>query len=116
MPTFYRIVKSNPPTVADFLSYRALGVPRRRDTPELRESWEAVSVLNSLEAARSLLARVPTLGLYIAVLDVPDDGPVTYKQTGKLLAHFDLRGTPEDMLEMVQMVVPARSQPANGGT
>jgi hypothetical protein len=51
MPTFYRIVKTDPPTEADFLSHRARGIPLQRDTPELRRSWEGVSVYRTPEAA-----------------------------------------------------------------
>jgi hypothetical protein len=50
VPTFYRIVKTDPPTVADFLSYRAQGRRLIHDTPELRRSWEGVSVYDSIKA------------------------------------------------------------------
>ena len=69
MPIFYRIVRTNPPTEADFLSYEALGRPLYRDTPELRRSWEAVSVYDEVESARETVRRFPQIGTFIAELD-----------------------------------------------
>ncbi len=59
MAIFYRIVKTDPPTVADFLSQKALGHPLRRDTPEHRRSWEWVSVYDTVEAAQQTAVRFP---------------------------------------------------------
>ena len=106
MPTFYRIVRTDPPTEADFLSYEALGRQLRRETPELRRSWSGVSVYTSERAAREIAARLPRLGAFIAELEVVEDGPVTYEQNGADLEHYDLYGSAEDMLRLVRRVTP----------
>jgi hypothetical protein len=99
-------VKTDPPTLRDFMSYRALGIPLRKDTPELRRSWEGVSVQDNAAAARSLARQFPNLGGFIAALAVPEGGPVQYEQTSKIRTHYDLHGAPEDMLKMVVAVEP----------
>ena len=106
MATFYRVVKTNPPTESDFISYRARGIRLRRDTPENRRLWEGVSVASSLGAARNLAARFPVMGQYIAVLDVPEGGLVRFEQTTDVSTHYTLWGEPRVMLEMVISVVP----------
>ena len=107
MATFFRIVKTDPPTEADFLSYKALGRPLLRDTPSQRRSWEGVSVTSTLEAARALTVRAPNLGRFIAELELVEGGAVRFAQTGGAPAHYDLWGEPRDMLAAVVRVVPA---------
>jgi hypothetical protein len=106
VPTFYRILKTNPPTEADFLSYAALGRPLRRDTPELRRSWEGVSTYDTLDAARAIVANAPRIGRFIAELEIGEDGPVAFEQSGADPSHFDLFGTAADMLSAVRRVLP----------
>jgi hypothetical protein len=105
--TFFRIVRTNPPTEADFLSYQALGRPLLRDTPSQRRSWEGVSVTSTLRAALSLLARAPSLGSFVAVLELDENGPVRFGQTGRAPEHYDLWGDPRDMLAAVRRVMSA---------
>jgi hypothetical protein len=107
VPTFYRIVKTDPPTLADFLSHAARGLPLRRDTPELRRSWERVSVYDSLERTRAIVARFPTIGRFIAELVIEAGGTLTYEQSGDDLHHFDVDGDPDELLKAVRQVVPA---------
>lgn len=107
MPSYYRIVKSNPPTVSDFLSQRSLGRPLRRDSPEVRRSWEGVSVYDRLEATRETARRYPRIGGFIAEVLVPNTGDVTFEQTLADPHHFDLHSEPWDMLAMVIGVQPA---------
>jgi len=104
--TFYRIVKSDPPAESDFLSYRALGRPLLRDTPSQRRSWEGVSVTSTIDAARALAARAPSLGRFIAILELTETGPVRFGQTGGVRQHYDLWGESGDMLAAVVRVVP----------
>jgi hypothetical protein len=106
MPTFYRIVQTDPPTEADFLSYRAQGRRLVRDTPELRRSWEGVSVYDSFGRARSVALRYPRIGTFIAELEIAEDGPVRYAQTLSDPRHFDLWGEPGDMLATVRRTRP----------
>ena len=106
MATFYRIVKTDPPTEADFLSYRALGIPLRRDTPELRRSWEGVSVYDTMEAALAIVVQFPRIGRFIAELSLAENGPVRFEQTSVNPRHYDLWGDASDMLVAVVRVVP----------
>jgi hypothetical protein len=104
--TLYRIVKSDPPTERDFLSFKALGRPLLRGTPSQRRSWEGVSVTSTLEAARALAARAPSLGRFIAVLELDEDGPIRFAPIGRAPEHYDLWGEPEEILATVVRVVP----------
>lgn len=106
MPTLYRIVKSDPPTEADFLSYKAIGRPLLRDTPSQRRSWEGISVTSTLGAARVLAARAPSLGRFIAILELDENGPIRFAQTGRASEHYDLWGEPGEILATVVRVVP----------
>lgn len=107
MATFYRIVKTNPPKEADFLSYRALGRSLLRDTPSQHRSWEGISVTSTLGAARALSARAPNLGRFSAVLELAEHSPVRFEQTGRTPEHYDLWGEPRDVMMAVIQVVPA---------
>jgi hypothetical protein len=106
MPTFYRVVKSDPPTEEDFRSHKARGIPLRRDTPELRRSWEGVSVYDAEEKAREAIARFPRIGQFIAEVRIAEGGPVTFEQTTDDPHHYDLWGEPGDMLTAVIRVLP----------
>jgi hypothetical protein len=105
VPTFYRIVRTDPPTEADFLSFHALGRPLRNPTPETRRMWEGVSVQSTQESARSLTALSPRLGQFIAVMDVAPGGPIRFEQTTRVVTHYTLWGTPAAMLATVRSVV-----------
>ena len=88
------------------MSQRAQGRRLRRDTPEYRRSWEGVSVTSTIEAARTLAARFPELGSFIAVLEIEEGDPVQFEQTLAAPTHYDLWGAPHDMLAAVVAVMP----------
>ena len=72
---FYRVVKSNPPTEEDFLSYAARGIPVRDPTDEETLLLAAgVSVFATEAQARGRARARPELGAYLARLQIPDDG------------------------------------------
>lgn len=51
--TFYRIVKSDPPTLQDFMSLQELGQrPRNPNDPEVLRRWDKVSVWGEEQRAR----------------------------------------------------------------
>src|SRR5688572_4361004 len=104
MAIFYRVVKTNPPTEADFLSHRARGVRLRHDTAESRRLWEGVSVTDSFETSRVLAERFPVMGDFVAVLEVPEQAAVTFEQTTDVPSHYTLWGSPRDMLDLVVSV------------
>jgi hypothetical protein len=109
---FYRIVRSPSPTVDDFLSARALGVPR----PETYfAEWDrGISVYDNLAYALRRAERNRTgLGRFVATLVVPDDGSVRFAKTfGR--HHFTIYGEPENLLALVRGPVIAAG-PADGG-
>jgi len=106
MPTFYRVVKTDPPKETDFLSHQARGVVLRRDTPYYRRLAEGVLVSSTLEAARSLARRFPAMGRFVAILDIAEGGVVTFEQTTEVSTHYTLWGEPRDILERVVSVAP----------
>jgi hypothetical protein len=95
--TFYRLVRRNPPTQADFLSRKDRGIPPRG--PELNDRflYEGISAWDTPEAAASVAIRRPA---YIAVVEVPEDAPIVVRQTLKP-GHYTLRGTTEALLSCV---------------
>jgi hypothetical protein len=105
MPTFHRVVKSNPPSERDFLSMRALGRRLRNPTPENLYIYDGVSVTRTADGARSLVGDFPQMGRFIAVLEIEDDGPIRVEQTGTYPEHYTLWGSAEDLLARVTSVM-----------
>jgi hypothetical protein len=102
---FHRIVRTDPPTLDDFVSNQAKGKPPP-DDPALRAVWDGISVYSTLAQARRKRRASPALGAYIAMLRVPEGGAVRYERTlGE--GHHTLRGDPSDILGLVVSVVPA---------
>jgi hypothetical protein len=103
---FYRIVISNPPTVRDFYSQKALGIPLARpgDAAILR-MYDGVSVYWTEIQARNRARATPRLGGYIAVLDIPENAPITIQRTGLGRGHHTLWGPPDEMLRCVVNVL-----------
>ena len=68
----YRIVPSETPTEADFLSLGALNPQRRPPSdPRLLDMWWGISVFDTLDRARSQARKKPYLGSHVAVLRLP---------------------------------------------
>jgi len=65
-----------------------------------------VSVYTNEAAARTMAAKVPRLGTFIAAMEITADSPVRYEQNGADPEHYDLYGAAGDMLGMVRRVVP----------
>jgi hypothetical protein len=102
--TFYRIVKSDPPTEAEFLSDRARGRPLPAD-PALRRLHDGLSVYASLVQARRKAKAFPLLGGLIAVVRLPDGSPVAYERTLQSSGHHTLWGEAATLLGYVEAVV-----------
>ena len=104
--TFYHLVKNNPPTPDDFLSYVEQGITLKIDTPEARRLAEGVSACATLRQARNR-ARLPSLRdhAYIAELHIPDGAPITVERTGRIPGHHTLWGSPAGLLGCVVSVV-----------
>jgi hypothetical protein len=104
VPTFYRIVRNNPPTLDDFLSDKDAGKPEPSD-PEKRRLWEGRSVYNTEIQARKKARNVPILGNFIAAVEVIEPGPISYERTTMSSGHHTLWGDARILLEQVHRVV-----------
>ena len=106
MPTFYRVVRSNPPTEADFLSDRERGRPEPADVRLLR-LMDGLSVFDSEDRARGKAVRYPSLGSFIAALDIPaGDDRFRFERTTTSRGHYTLWGDPATLQRLVTLVVP----------
>lgn len=103
--TFYRIVRGNPPTKDDFLPYAAMGGPPPAD-PQVRRLWKGVSVYDTIDRARNLARKRPTLGTYVAMVDVPWSQAIQAERTGHRRGHHTLWGDPAALLACVVRIVP----------
>ena len=102
------MVKTNPPTEADFLSHQARGIVPRSNDPETLRLHAGISVMDSEEGARALARRYPRMGRFIARLDIPDDNPFVYEKTGAA-GHYTLWGLPLVLRAYVAAVTPVAS-------
>lgn len=101
----YRIVRTDPPTSADFLSNQARGLAPRRAELRDRALWSGLSVYDRQDAARAIALRFPKLGSYIATLQVSDDSTIRYRKTlGE--NHYTIWGEPAVLLASVVEVAP----------
>jgi len=103
---FYRIVKTDPPALDDFITNASLGRPVP-DDPALAEVWDGVSVQSTLNQARRKRRVSPALGRYIAILRLPTDGSVRYKRTLGAGGHHTIWADPAHLLAAVVSVLPA---------
>jgi hypothetical protein len=101
----YRIVKPNPPTEADFVSFGALGRPVPMD-PEVARLWWGVSVYDTERGARKTARRRPHLGRYMARLEIPDDAPVRVERKGHGASHHTVWAEPATLFACAVEVLP----------
>jgi hypothetical protein len=101
---FYRVVRSDPPTLDDFMSYKAKGIPLARPDPEVALLWDGVSVNSTETQARNRAKVQPYLGAYIAELEISEGDPITFRRTGVSRGHYTLWGAPSDLLARVRHV------------
>ena len=107
MPTFYRVVKANPPGIRDFLSGKILDRTPPAD-PNLLPLWDGISVFDTEDRARQRALRVPSLGEYIAAMEIPDDGSIRYERSLNRPGHYTLWADADALLALVVSVVPAQ--------
>jgi len=105
MPRFYRVVVTDPPTEADFLSDRARGKPPPR-TPELLRLWDGLSVMDTEEGAREIARNFPANGAFIAALAIPNNSPIRYERTLRRPGHYTIWGEAAALLDRVEWVTP----------
>ncbi len=104
--TFYRCVFTYPLVREDFMSKAALGERLRSpDTAKRRQLFAGVSVYTDIEIARAQALRLNPSTAYLAELQNPDDGPIAYKHSFRIEAHYTLWASPEDLLRRVVSVI-----------
>jgi len=107
----YRLVRTNPPPRADFLSNAEQGVtPLRPLTPTQMRLWSGVSCTETLAQARARAAATPHLGAFIAVLDLPDNGQFGIARTGHRAGHITVWGDADALRAAVVAVLPVASE------
>ena len=104
--TFYRIVQSDPPVLADFLSEAAQGRPPRGDDPELLRVHDGISVWTTETQARNRARTYPWIGRFIARLELPEQPDVRWERTFSTRGHYTVWGPPETLLARVVNVQP----------
>jgi hypothetical protein len=103
---FYRIVKTNPPSLWDMTSAKERGqsVP---SNPALHAVWDGLSVYSTLSQARRKHRLSPVLGSFIAVLRIPTDGSVRYARTLGGDGHHTLWAAPAELSAFVVSIESA---------
>lgn len=104
----HRIVQTNPPKLDDVVSPQGMGDPPPTSDPQVLRLWEGISVFRTIQQARNRALRSPNLGSYIAMLDLPDRGPIQFERTGATRGHYTAWGDPAALLASVVNVVPVR--------
>lgn len=101
--TFYRVVKSMPPTERDFMSNAAKGLPPRGPELSHPELHTGISVFSDIEIIRGIMRQTRLRGL-IAKLVVPERAPVRMEKTlGR--GHYTVWAAPSLLLRFVERVV-----------
>lgn len=100
MARYYRVVRSNPPAIDDFLSNEAKHLPLFDPTPERQERWRGISVYATWAQARRSSRAFPGQGQYIAALELGDEMTIRVERTGGP-GHHTVWGSPEDLLRHV---------------
>lgn len=108
---FYRIVHSDQPTLDDFKSAKALGIPMARPDPEIELIYDGVSVYATETQARNQARAKPFLGAYIAELAISEGDPITFRRSGTGRGHHTLWGDPADIKARVQRVIAITATP-----
>ena len=105
---FYRIVWTDLPMVADFLSHVDRNVVVRVDYAEIRRLASGVSKFCTLgRARRTELKRPPWFGRgYIARVIIPIGGGVVIERTTKTAGHYTIWGDAHALLSFVDEVEP----------
>ena len=102
---FYRVVKTDPPTLADFTSPAAQGKPFTHQDPARRPLWDGLSCHATEAQARRNARRFRTHGGYVAGVRIEAGAPVRVERTlGP--GHYTLWGDPAELLARVVSVAP----------
>jgi len=106
----YRCVDTNPPTALDFTADVALGKQLRPPlTVERQRLFEGPSAYNALGRAIWRARKLSPPAPYIAVLQIPAEGPIVAEKTLKDPAHYTVWGAPDQIANCVVSVLEVAS-------
>src|SRR6266540_3057332 len=98
---FYRVVRTDPPTLWDCTSNEERGRrPRRQLDAAGRRLWRGLSIFDTAEGARQAARTTPGLGSFIARLEIPPGALLEIERTGRA-GHHTLWGRPADVHRLV---------------
>lgn len=100
----YRVVKTNPPTLRDFIPLQQHYGEHGDDPPERARLWSGLSVFATLAQARRQARRFPALGTFVAEVQIPDSVDVHLERTLRTPGHFTLWGEAELLLNWISRV------------
>lgn len=109
---FYRIVRANPPTVADFATDEDQGKAAYDEPDEIRRLRSGRSVYATEAQAWRRLRGAPLLGRYIAELELHDDDPVRWERTLSSPGHHTLWGDAALLLTRVVRTIAFEEEKA----
>ena len=103
--TFWRIVRSDPPTEQDFQSNEARGRRPPDTSSDVARLWSGLSMYASEDTARATAQAFPRIGTLLAAVQIEDGDPVRVEKTlGH--EHYTLWGEAALLLARVVRVVP----------
>ena len=111
--TIVRVVRTNPPTQADFTSNQARGAAPRGAEVQQPELHSGLSVHDNARTAVETALRFRQIGGYLAVVRVSVGGTTRLSKTLGA-GHYTLWGDPAALLAAVVAVVPV--EPAGEGS
>lgn len=107
MPVFYRVVRTDTPTIRDLLSLEAQGRIPRNASPRQEHLASGISVFDTLTGAERVARQVQgRLGWFLAELTIPERDPtgLAYELTGAN-GHYTLWGDPALVLTTLTRVL-----------
>lgn len=79
--------------------------PRQPASAEVLHLWDGISVSETKVQASVLGRALPSVGQFVARLELPDNAPVTWEKT-RGPGHYTLWGAPSVLLSYVTTVTP----------
>jgi hypothetical protein len=107
---FFRLVATNPPTLADFLPRAQSRRVVPEDSAGQRRLWQGISAYATEAQARRKGRVSPALGRFVVRLEIDDDDPICWARTTSSSGHHTLWGDPAILLARVTAVVAVSTQ------
>lgn len=104
--TFFRVVKTNPPKLEDFLSNDEKGMMPPDPRPETLLIWAGVSVYATMAQARQMARRYTGHGDFLASIAVQEGSTIRVERTLGRPGHHTIWGSSDALLAAVVAVEP----------